>query len=524
MRTSYKAILAVLLLSVPSAWAATQTAPSPEITIAYTTDMHDHLLPGPAGVGGFASVATFLDGLRAQDKNLIVVDSGDATEKGDLAAFVRKGSLVYDLMREAGYSAATVGNHEENFGMQRVAEFAPHAGGVLVAANLRDNAGNLLLPPFRIVGAKGRRVGIIGAALTHVDGPGPRGQSTAKNIQETAIVLRDYAALLRNVHDVDLVVVATHAGLEDIRELAALEPDIDVVFAGHSHRTIETPVVVNKRGTIVVQGGALANTVGVLKATSRDGRWTFANDVVTMDQSKYPPKAEVMDAIKAVHAELGYDPMVVVGTADRTLGSHSIARLAAETLRQHYGVDIGLVHPGWIVRNIIPEGPLTTNDIFKAMSDRAEALVRLEMTGGELNHYLNELANKPEGGGGGGWGQTLGAGFRVSAVSNQGGRKVVRTDLQGDRRYSVIMTHREWVWRYSRLLKDEGKPLPAITEVNGGTFKPLADYIRKTNAARPLSKEAARLAALYGRADLEEDRRERRFIESQLASHGEGGE
>lgn len=515
--------LAAFLLTVAPGFAFAQTAETPrQITFAYTTDMHDHLLPGPGGVGGFASVATFLDTLRAQDKDLIVVDSGDATEKGDLAAFVRKGALIYDLMRDAGYSAATVGNHEENFGMKRVAEFAPHSGGILSAANLRDPEGNLLIQPFRIVGKPGHRVGIIGAALTHEDGPGPRGQSTAYDIDGTAQIIRDYASLLRNRHNVDMVVVITHAGLDDVRKLMAVEPDVDVVFAGHSHRVIEVPVSVNKRGTLVVQGGALANYIGVLKATYNDGRWAVANQVVPLEHAKFPPKAAVMDAIRAVHTELGYDPMIVVGTADKTLGSHSIARLAAEALRDHYRVDVAFIHPGWIVRNIIPEGPLTTNDIFKAMSDRAEALVRFELTGAQISHYFNELANKPEGGGGGGWGQSLAAGFKITGVTSQGARKLIKTDLAPERRYSVVMTHREWVWRFARMLNDESKPLPDIKTVEGGTFKPLADYIGKTNATRPLSKEAARLASLYGRAEPDEARREQRFIASQLIAEAEG--
>jgi hypothetical protein len=192
---------------------------------------------------------------------------------------------------------------------------------------------------------------------------------------------------------------------------------------------------------------------------------------VPMDQSKYPPQAGVMNTIEAIHAELGYDPLVVVGKADKTLGSHSIARLAAEALREHHGVDIAFIHPGWIVRNILPTGPLTTNDVFKAMADRAEALVRLELTGAQINHYLNELANRPDDGSGGGWGQTLGAGFRVISVSSQGGRKVVTTDLQADHRYSVIMTRREWIWRFARLFKEEGGDLPQITPVEGGRSK-----------------------------------------------------
>jgi 5'-nucleotidase len=511
-------IAAVLLLP----FGAAQAQPDRTITIAYTTDIHDHLLPGPGGVGGFASVATFIDGLRAQNRDLILVDSGDTAEKGDLAAYMRHGTLTYDLMRQAGYNMGTIGNHEENFGLDRILDFDAHSGHILAAANLRDRNGNLLLQPFRIVGKKGVRVGIIGASLTSLPGPGPRGISTANNLQETALLIRDYAALLRARHDVDLVVVVTHAGLGDVRKLAAVEPDVDVIFAGHSHRVIEKPVVVNRRGTVVVQAGSFANYVGVLQATAVDGHWKISNRVVSMDQTKYPPQPEVMNTIKAIHAELGYDPMVVVGKADKTLGSHSIARLAAAALRDHHGVDIAFIHPGWIVRNIIPAGPLTTNDVFKAMADRAEALVRLNVTGTQINYYLNELANKPDDGSGGGWGQTLGVGFRVVSVSvpSPGGRRVVTTDLQPDRSYSVIMTRREWVWRFSRLFKEEGRELPQITSVEGGTFKILADYVRKSNAERPLSEEAARLKTLYGQADPDEALLERRFIAEQTVSPG----
>jgi hypothetical protein len=107
----------------------------------------------------------------------------------------------------------------------------------------------------------------------------------------------------------------------------------------------------------------------------------------------------------------------------------------------------------------------------------------------------------------------------VSAASH-GGQKVVTTDLQLDRRYSVIMTKREWVWRLSRLFQEEGNELPQITPVDGGTFKILADYVRSSNAQRPLSEEAARLKTLYGQPDPNEAQEERRFIEEQTVSPG----
>ena len=43
------------------------------------------------------------------------------------------------------------------------------------------------------------------------------------------------------------------------------------------------------------------------------------------------------------------------------------------------------------------------------------------------------------------------------------------------------------------------------------TFKILADYVRTSNAQRPLSEEAARLKTLYGQADPNEAELERQL-------------
>lgn len=507
-------ILALLLVS-PIDLAQAQS--TQRVTILYTTDIHDHLLPGPDGIGGFATVATFIDTIRSQRENVIVVDAGDATEKGDLAAFLRHGSLTYELMNQVKYDVATVGNHEENFGLARVVELDAFSGHKLTAVNLRDREGNLLFQPFRIFGDDGRRVGIIGAALPSVPGLGARGISTANNIEETAVLIRDYATILRTRHDVDLVIVVIHDGLNDIRKIAAYEPDVDVFIAGHSHTNIEVPVVVNKRGSVVVQSGNYANHVGVLDLEFKNNKWVINNAVVPMLQSKYAPHKGVMDAIAAVHAELDFDPLKIIGSTDEPLGFYRIARLASTAVREHYKVDIAFIHPSWIVRNILHAGRFTANDIFKTMSDRAEALVRLELTGAQIEHYMIELANKPSEGGSAGWGQTLGTGFRVisAGASAKDGRRSVTTDLQADRRYSVIMTRREWDWRFARMVREEKRELPAISTVEGGTFRPLLTYIRKLGPDTPLAREANRLAELFGRADPQELVADARTIEQQ---------
>jgi 5'-nucleotidase/UDP-sugar diphosphatase len=498
--------IALCLLVGRPGWAQ-EVGEQKSFTVLYTADIHDHLVPGKSGVGGLGSVATYVDSVRSQTETVFLVDAGDAAEKGDYLAYRHNGALTYRLMRDMGYDVLAIGNHEQNLGLDRVRELAEVAGGVFTSVNLLDEAGNLMFAPFRIIGTEDQRVAFIGASLPS--------RFTVQDIDQTAEVIRQYASLVRTHHDADVVVVVIHAGLEDMRAIGARNPEVDVFIGGHTHRNIETPVVLNESGSIAVQTAHYANFVGRLDFVYQDGDWTAANSLITMRHEEFPPDPKLLDVLKTETAKLDFDPGEVITATEEPVGFHTMARIASEAVREHYKADIAFIHPTFIARSIIHPGSVSANDIFKTLSDRGETLLEVKLTGADIEAYMNGLANRESSSFGfAGWGQTMAAGVKVGSSPSSKNLKgyKVKTNLGRDREYRVVMPVREWEYRFSRLMAEEGRPVPATMKLDGGTFAPMLAHVRGLASGQTLLGEAARLRTLYGSADPLEDETEAQIL------------
>jgi 2',3'-cyclic-nucleotide 2'-phosphodiesterase (5'-nucleotidase family) len=83
-----------------------------EITLLYTNDIHDHIRPGYLGVGGMPYLSGFVQEVRKEKPNVLLVDSGDLLEKGDMVADYTNGEIMYQAIEKIGYQVMTLGNHD----------------------------------------------------------------------------------------------------------------------------------------------------------------------------------------------------------------------------------------------------------------------------------------------------------------------------------------------------------------------------------------------------------------------------
>ena len=165
-----------------------------------------------------------------------------------------------------GYDAATLGNHEFDYGLRFLSEVLADAQFPVVSANIATRLGQspardeTLVPPFTILRRRsstdGRaariplRIGVIGFAPPQIADLGPRHTWTA-GIHTRDILASARAWLPRlRARGADIIVALAHSGIgalepEDGIEnaataLAAL-PEIDAVIAGHCHQVFPGP-------------------------------------------------------------------------------------------------------------------------------------------------------------------------------------------------------------------------------------------------------------------------------------------
>lgn len=245
-----KRILTILIIAV--AVTLTAAAKGRQLLILHTNDTHSCVLPlNPnladtmlAGRGGFLRRAAMIDQMRKEDKDLLLLDSGDFSQ-GSPYYTMFKGDVETELMNIMGYDAATIGNHEFDFGLENMARIFRKAKFPIVCANY-DFTGTVvegLVKPYVIIKRKGVRIGIFGLS-PKLDGLVMASTCAGVRYSDPIKTANAVADKLKNEEKCDVVICLSHlgwdeAGLNDM-EMMAKTRNIDLVLGGHSHSYFKT--------------------------------------------------------------------------------------------------------------------------------------------------------------------------------------------------------------------------------------------------------------------------------------------
>jgi 2',3'-cyclic-nucleotide 2'-phosphodiesterase (5'-nucleotidase family) len=455
--------------------AAAETRP---LLILHTNDLHDHVRPGQAGRGGLPYIAGYVAQERAKRNDILLLDAGDVTEKGDMVAFATQSKVTYEAMGRMKYDAAVPGNHDFSLGMEHLESCRALLGTTAyLCINCDEAAGKPRWETSRVFEVNGLRVGVIGATVQ-------TGKEQTLDLNTTADRIAEEAARLDK--DCHLLVVLAHLGLMDCRALARKVPSIDVFVGGHTHELLRVPARAES-GAIIVQTGDYAERVGSLELavdTDTHSAKLVRGGVVEMSHDTVPCDEVMLASMRAEEQRLCPEAARVVGRADATVTETAMARIAAAALREKAGTDTGFCHPLQIMRSPLPAGAVDVNALFLTGGQRGSTLVTARLRGRDIEAYLDGLYRARKG-------VTAWSGFAAD-VSAAG----VTCDLEAERLYTVVMPEAEWTSRLLRLWsKDAGAPpTAAVSEI--GFTEALADYIaRGTGEGKSVDQMAASLGA-----------------------------
>src|SRR5476649_2480851 len=133
------------------------------LTILHTNDLHARLMPLDNRHGGFAYLATVIRRERAHCADCILLNAGDVAQ-GTPVSTIFHGLPVFEIANLLGFDAATLGNHDFDYGWQQARNFVEMSKYPIVSSNIVDSKNQLLTPkPWVILKVNGLRVGVIGA-------------------------------------------------------------------------------------------------------------------------------------------------------------------------------------------------------------------------------------------------------------------------------------------------------------------------------------------------------------------------
>ena len=254
MTKGIKLILASLLCGMA---CKGYTIPEGEVSlhIVHTNDTHSCVMPvnpnssdtALADKGGFVRRAALVRDLRAANAHLLLFDSGDFSQ-GSAYYNLYKGEVEIKLMNEMRYDAATIGNHEFDFGLENMARIFRMADFPIVCANYHVEGTVLegLVKPYTTIERDGIKIGVFGLG-TQLEGMVAAENYAGVKYEDPITAARRTAAILKDREHCDLVVCLSHLGWNidgtDDSELIPATRGIDIVLGGHSHTYFELPEV-----------------------------------------------------------------------------------------------------------------------------------------------------------------------------------------------------------------------------------------------------------------------------------------
>ncbi|RED58654.1 bifunctional 2',3'-cyclic-nucleotide 2'-phosphodiesterase/3'-nucleotidase [Cohnella lupini] len=364
--------LTLALLSMPFNGmfaAAADPGSTLKLRIMETTDIHTNLVPydyykdAASDTVGLARTASLVKAARTESKNAFLVDNGDLIQGTPLGTYkalvdpIQAGEIhpVYKAMNLMGYDAATLGNHEFNYGLDYFDQAAKGANFPYVNANVYvdDKDGNPdndvnRFKPYEIISKKAidesgqeqtLKIGVIGFAPPQIiqwDKSWLEGKVIAKDIAATA---EKFIPKMK-AEGADVIIAMAHTGFngmaqantdaEDAVLLLSKVPGIDAITFSHTHKVFPAADeksldalfkdstgkvyagVDNAKGTIngvaAVQAGYGGSNLGIIDLTleKQDGKWKVAasqsSTKAIYDAVAKKPLAEtdqtVVDAVK----------------------------------------------------------------------------------------------------------------------------------------------------------------------------------------------------------------------------------
>lgn len=334
------------------------------LTILHTNDLHARLSPLDNHMGGFAYLATAIRHERDGCHDCILLFAGDLVQ-GTPVSTIFHGLPVFEIANLFHFDAATLGNHEFDYGWPQVRKFLSTAEYPIVSSNLVNSRGELLTKPYVILHVNGLRVAVIGAMTDTL-----KTLTTPKLLEDwhTLPMLETvgkYAAELKS--ESDLIVLLGH--LHPREEQAFLDSDagIPVAVSGHDHNGIEQAL--SRNGHVLVRVKSYGQELGRLDLqvdTEKKAPVSFSWHRIPIDSTKLAPAADVAGLVDHWESAVSTQVDKPLAVSQHAFTKPELKALLERALREEAGSDFAFLNMGG-VRDTLPAGQLLIRHIWNIM-------------------------------------------------------------------------------------------------------------------------------------------------------------
>lgn len=467
---------------------------------------------------GMAKLVGAIKEYKNANPNTLVVSAGD-NYQGSAMSNLTHGEPVSAMMKELGVVASSVGNHEFDWGIKYIEQWAKEGNFDYLASNIYDKKTGKPVEwakPYKIVTIDGVKIGFVGLTTPESEyktKPENVANLEFKSPKEAAKIWADKlkSGTLKE-GKADVVIALTHMGsMQDASGKITGEivdsglcdvVNVDAIISSHTHMRV-SGTVNNKP---VVQGMYAGRALGNLSIVV-DSKTGKVKSITPNVDDIYKRKNQLVadKATEAIYNKYNakVKPLLdkVVGATDRDLihdrfdeGTSLLGQWATDVMRKAVEVQIGITNGGGL-RCPILKGDITMGKLYEVMPFD-NTLVKMELKGSDLKRVIeNGIANTEIG-----WAQVSGVKVYYDKNLPKGNRITDMvmpdgTDVDLDKYYTVVTNDfmysggDQYDFAGAKNIVDTGKPIrealaEALEAMNGKVLS-ITDVKPLVNGSKP---------------------------------------
>ncbi|WP_200860577.1 5'-nucleotidase C-terminal domain-containing protein [Peptoniphilus mikwangii] len=389
------------------------------INILYFNDFHGNIaeeITGKKRNMGMAKMVGYVNEFIEKHPNTIVLSGGD-NYQGTADSNLTMGKPVTAMMKGMNTTASAVGNHEFDWGSDKIADWGKNGNFDYLASNIYDTAKNTPVDwakPYMIIQKGNIKIGLIG--LAHPDTPtltkaeyvkGFEFRDPVKSAQEWVNFLQEGKA---KEGKPDVIIALTHIDSDQSKtgeitgnatKLATEVKGLDCILSAHSHRTVSGKV----NGVPILQAYCYGRAIGQVNIKVDNGK-VSSIDTQIFQGNQIKDKIIVDTQTDKFYSDLQKELAPIKGevlgeakgefTHDRSAkGTVSLlGRWACEVMAEKTNAQIGIQNGGGL-RRTLNAGKITMGDLYEIMPFD-NYLVVMDLPGDALIKAIDHGINMPE--------------------------------------------------------------------------------------------------------------------------------
>ena len=397
------------------------------IKILGTSDIHGRVVPWSYGAdvedksGSYAQIATYVKDVRKNNKNVVLVDVGDAIQDNQVDVFAKDKKYYKDhpipkVLNEMKYDVFVLGNHEFNFGMKALDEILKDIKAKKLTANFYYKKNDKrYIDATTIIEKDGVKLGIIGLS-TPMSAKFEEDTDNLKDMKFTSPTeeARTQVEKLK-AKGVDAIIVIAHMGIDNenkipdtgMRDVINAVDGIDVVIAGHMHKDVPSETIKNTLITEPHRYGTVVSEVDLtFDINDKKEVKLVKKESKTVPVKELEADKKIAEIYKPYHEKLRELNNVVIGQTENEMvpqeTKHGVsAAFSRDTglssfindVEQHYsGADVvtfSFDHQ----KARMNKGDIKKKDIIFNYRYAGGDVTVYEMTGKQLKEYMEWSAN-----------------------------------------------------------------------------------------------------------------------------------